>query len=122
MITGIFIENVPFIKVILGWERSIQSPAVVLDTGFTGDLQITTKIAKELNLIPIGASKIKLANGQIVNVPIANAIASMEGMVKNIQVLIVDGMPLVGINFLSKFSYKAIVDCRYKKVLLERVI
>ncbi len=38
-----------------------------------------------------------------------------------IDVLISDSMPLAGISFLTKFNYKAIVDCRFKTVNLERV-
>ena len=49
------------------------------------------------------------------------AIAGMEGASNYIQVLISDSMPLVGISFLSKFNYKAAVDCKHKTVMLERV-
>jgi len=55
-----------------------------------------------------------------VQVPIALAIASMEGAVNNIQVLISKSMPLAGISFLTKFSYKAIVDCKKRTVVLEK--
>ncbi|HCP08359.1 MAG TPA: hypothetical protein DIT25_00995 [Candidatus Moranbacteria bacterium] len=121
MISGIFHENTPFIKVVIGWGQSVHAPLVILDTGFTGDLQVTPEIAKELNLDVIGVTKTQIANGQIIEVPVALAIAAMEGLTSHIQVLISDSMPLVGISFLSKFSYKAAVDCKYKTVTLERV-
>lgn len=122
MIEGVFVENMPFIRVVLGWGRSVQAPFVILDTGFTGDLQVTPKIAKELGLVPSGVTPVRLANNQIIDVPTALAVAAMEGAIKHVQILIVNSMPLAGISFLSKFLYKAIVNCKYKTIVLERVI
>lgn len=122
MLSGIFSGDIPFIKVVVGWGQSVQAPYVVLDTGFTGDLQVTPKIAYELGLHVTGVTKAQIANGQTVDVPVALAIAAMEGARNYIQVLISDSMPLAGISFLSKFGYKATVDCKYKTVTLERMI
>lgn len=121
MVSGVFVENIPFIRVIVGWGQSVQTPFVILDTGFTGDLQVTPKIAIELGLQVIGVTRTQIANGQIIQVPVALAIASMEGAANYIQVLIAESMPLAGISFLTKFGYKAIVDCKYRAVTLERV-
>lgn len=120
MVQGVFVDNTPFIKVILGWGQSVQAPFVILDTGFTGDLQVTPDIANELGLKVTGVTKTQIANGQIVDIPVALAIAAMEGVENYIQVLIADSMPLAGISFLSKFGYKAIVDCKYNTVALEK--
>lgn len=122
MVNGVFVENIPLIKVIVAWGQSVQAPFVILDTGFTGDLQVTPKIARELGLRVVGVTKTQIANGQIIEVPVALAIAAIEGAVNYIQVLISESMPLAGISFLSKFGYKAIVDCKYRRVILERVI
>ncbi len=122
MLNGVFAGDIPFIKVVVGWGRSVQAPYVVLDTGFTGDLQVTPKIARELGLRVVGITKAQIANGQTVDVPVALAIAAMEGARNYIQVLISDSMPLAGISFLSKFGYKATVDCKYKTVILEKMI
>ena len=121
MVKGVFVENIPLIKVVVVWGQSVQAPFVVLDTGFSGDLQVTPKIATELGLQVAGVTKTQIANGQTVEVPVALAFASMEGVVRYIQVLISESMPLVGISFLSKFSYKATVDCKYRAVMLESV-
>ncbi len=121
MISGVFVENIPFIKIVVGWGQSVQAPFVVLDTGFTGDLQVTQKIARELGLQVVGVTKTQIANGQIIEVPVALAIAAMEGVENYIQVLISESMPLAGISFLSKFGYKASIDCKYKTVVLERM-
>lgn len=68
MVSGVFVENIPFIKVVIGWGQSVQAPFVVLDTGFTGDLQVTPKIAIELGLQVIGVTRTQIANGQIIQV------------------------------------------------------
>ncbi len=99
----------------------MQAPFVILDTGFTGDLQVTPKIARELGLQVVGVIKTQIANGDVIEVPVALAIAAMEGAENYIQVLISDSMPLAGIGFLSKFGYKAIIDCKYRNIALERV-
>lgn len=122
MVSGVFVGNIPFIKVVLGWGQSVQTPFVVLDTGFTGDLQVTQKIATELGLQVVGVTKTQIANGQVIEVPVALAIAAMEEAANYIQVLISESMPLAGISFLSKFGYKATVDCKYRIVALERMI
>lgn len=122
MINGVFVENTPFIKVIVASGQSVQAPFVILDTGFTGDLQVTPAIANELGLKVVGITKTQIANGQIIETPVALAIAAMEGTVKNIQVLISESMPLAGISFLSKFNYKAILNCKHKTVALDRVL
>ena len=121
MVNGVFVGNTPFIKVIVGWGQSVQTPSVILDTGFTGDLQVTPKIANELGLKVTGVTKTQIANGQVIDVPVALAIAAMEGAVNFIQVLISNSAPLAGISFLSKFNYKATLDCRHKTIALERM-
>lgn len=119
MIKGVFLDNVPYIQIVLAW-RAIQNAFFVLDTGFTGDLQLTPKLAKELGLRVAGITPVRIANGQIVEVPTALAVAAMEGATNYVEVLISDGMPLAGISFLSKFLYKAEIDCKYRTVILEK--
>ncbi len=120
MIQGAFVENMPLIKIDLAWGQTVQAPFVILDTGFTGDIQITPEMANELGLTVSGVTKTRIANGDIVTVPTALAIAAMEGLRKSIQVLIANSPPLAGISFLTKFSYKAIIDCKYRTVMLQR--
>lgn len=122
MVRGVFYENIPLIKILVAWGQSVYDPFVVLDTGFTGDLQVTPKIARELGLQVTAVTPTRIANGDIVQVPTALAIASMEGANNYIQVLISESMPLAGISFLTKFNYKAIVDCKYRTVALEKAV
>ena len=123
MINGEFIkENVPIVKAMIAWKQATKETFFLLDTGFTGDMQVTPGMAKELGLEVTGAITTKIANGEILAVPTASALSLMEGITKNIQVLISRGVPLMGISFLSKFDYKAIVDCKNKTVALKRVL
>jgi len=119
MVRGEFYGDIPLIKIIVAWDRAVQSPYFILDTGFTGDLQVTPKIALELGLKITGVTRARIANGDVVSVPVALALASMEGATNFINVLISESMPLAGISFLTKFGYKATVDCKYRTVILE---
>lgn len=121
MIKGFFNGNVPLFNVIVGWGQSAQAPFIILDTGFTGDLQVTPRLAKELGLSVTSAEKMRVADGRVVEVPTALAFVEMEGRKKYVQVLISEGSSLAGINLLSKFHYKAIVNCEHKTVELEKV-
>jgi predicted aspartyl protease len=121
MVQGTFTIDTPIIEVTVAWGSSIQTPFFILDTGFTGDLQVTPAIAVDLGLIIQGVTPMRIANGQTVDVLTANALAEMEGSVSFVQILISDSPPLAGISFLTKFNYKATVDCKNKTVMLERV-
>lgn len=122
MAKGFFIENTPFIKVKIGYGKSVQDPVAILDTGFSGDLQINKQIADRLGIEPIGAIPVKIANGQVIIVETALAVAQMEGETAAVDIIISDGMPLVGMEFLMKFDYKLELDCKNKQVELERVL
>jgi len=120
MITGVFDENTPLFNVVVAWGRAVQSQFVVLDTGFTGDLQVTPQMAKDLGLAVASVTRMKDANGEVKEKPTALAFATMEGETETIDVLISESDPLAGISFLSKFGYKATVDCKYRTVQLEK--
>ena len=105
----------------VGSDRAIQTPNFILDTGFTGDIQVTKKVAQDLGLEITGITQTTIANGQTISVKTALAYSTMEGVKRIVNILISENMPLVGINFLKKFNYKAIVDCKNKTVALKRV-
>lgn len=122
MIEGYFDGNVPVVGVTVGSGDVAHVHSVVLDTGFTGDLQITPQLAQDLNLTILLAEKMKVADGRIVIVPTAFAFIELEGIKKYVRVLISESMSLMGISLLSRFQYKAVVDCKYKTVVLEKSI
>ena len=120
MIKGKFIDNdKPVVPAGIAWEQTAQNSYFILDTGFTGDLVVTPEIAKDLGLEISGMIPAHIAADKIVELPTATAIAVMEGKKLYVTVFISKGWPLLGISFLQKFNYKAIVDCKYKEVLLE---
>ncbi len=122
MVEGIFVESdKPMISAVIAWNQSVQSPHFILDTGFTGDLVVTPQVAHDLGLEVTSIIPAQLAGNKIVNLPTATAIAVMEGQRLYVTVFISDGWPLLGISFMQKFNYKAIVDCKNKKVRLEVV-
>ena len=120
MVKGRFIGNAPVVSMDVGWHHAMKHPVVILDTGFSGDLQLTPKLADELGLEPIAVARMKIANGQIIEMPTALALVIMEGEAHYVQVQISNSFPLLGINFLTQFSYKAIVNCKNKEVILEK--
>ena len=122
MVHGEFYENIPLIKIIVAWGQAVQTPYFILDTGFTGDLQVTPQIARELGLRVTGVAQAKIANGDVINVPIALALASMEGVTSHVNVLISESMPLAGISFLTHFEYEAIVDCNNRTISLKSLV
>ncbi len=120
MIRGTFVDgDKPVVPAGVAWEQVAQNPYFILDTGFTGDLMVTPEIAKDLGLETTGMVSANLASNKIVHLPTATAIAVMEGVSLYVTVSIAEGWPLLGISFLQKFGYKAIVDCRRKTVSLE---
>ena len=118
MVHGSFVQNVPFVPVTVAYNHAVQTAFFILDTGFTGDLQVTPKIAQELGLKVSGVTQSRIANGQIVAVPTAIAVAAMQGAAQIVQVLISNSMPLAGISLLTKFGYTAVVDCKNRTVAL----
>ncbi len=121
MVLGKIVENTPFVKVTVGYGTSVQKPVAILDTGFTGDLQVSPTIADQLELEPIGVARAKVAGGQSIKVMSAMAVAKMEEETRVIEVLISEGMPMIGMSFLSKFGYEARINYKNKKVVLEMV-
>ena len=120
MVQGVFLENVPYVRIALAWGSFIKNYWFILDTGFTGDLQVPTSFAKELALTPSSIVPTTIANGETVQVPHALAIAALEGTTKYVQVGISNGSALLGINFLTKFGYRAVVNCKYRTITLDK--
>jgi predicted aspartyl protease len=122
MAHAVFDDNTPLVQISIGWEYAIQSQFFILDTGFTGDIQLTPKMAQELGLEVISVAPMEIANGEVADMPVALGVALIDGQQKAMEVLISKGAPLAGIGFLSKFNYKVTLDCRRKTIKLEKVL
>lgn len=125
MIRGKFLgerQDTPVIKVAISNDLIIRTLVVILDTGFTSDLKIPPEIADELGLEEVTFTAVRIADNRKVHVPVSVALCAMEGIFKDVEIIISEGPPAAGIGFLSKFSYKAILDCKNKTVILETVL
>ena len=120
MITGKFVGDTPFIQVTVLGKDNFQSPFFVLDTGFSGDLQITPQIASDLELRLDSEINARVADGSVIEVPTTLTMAEMEGSINDVEVFVSHGMLLAGISFLTKFGYTAVVDCAYRTVTLKK--
>ena len=119
MTTGKFFGNVPYIPIMLVNGAAIQCPFFALDTGFTGDLLITSKMAKEIGVMPQGVTPIQIAGGATINLEFGTSLAMLNDEPKEIQVLIAGGMPLAGIDLFTKFGCRISVDCVNRTVEVE---
>lgn len=120
MIRGFFVGNVPIIRILVSWEGAKIDTEFILDTGFSGDMQITPDIARHLNISPGTTESIRLASGQICGMQAGVIEVHAEGFIEYAEANISESSPLAGIGFLSKFGYKAIIDCKNKTVALEK--
>ncbi len=122
MVEGKFQTNdipVPMVPAVISWDGGVQTPFFILDTGFTGDIAVTAEMATDLGLNFDTVSPMKTATGAIELMSTATAFATMEGETLYVTAILVKGKPLLGISFMQKFQYKAIVDCKNLKVWME---
>ena len=123
MIEGFFLphaRNVPVVPLIVGSGDKLASAFFVLDTGFTGDLKVNKYTAGLLGLTIVGSETMTTATGHMMTVPVAIGQIVMQGVRKDVSVLIEDGSQLAGIGLLTKFGFKVEVDCRHRTVTLTK--
>lgn len=121
MVEGKFFSTelpAPMVPAHISWDGGVQTPFFILDTGFTGDIAVTEELAIDLGLKFDGVSPRQTATGKIEYMSTVTAFATMEGEPLYVTAILVKGKPLLGISFMQKFSYKAIVDCKNLKVAL----
>ncbi len=114
-------HQLPYVPTILSWDSLVQTPSFVLDTGFSGELAVTPQLAVDLGLNFDSVMTLNVANGSSDQFRTANVFATMEGQTLYMTaVLIPKGKrPLLGIKFMEKFKYTAIVDCHHKTAVLQ---
>jgi predicted aspartyl protease len=125
MIYGTFYQNnfpnIPFVDILIGWGQSIQQHTFILDTGFSGELKVTETMAKDLGLETIGVVPMGMINNQTQEFPAALALVDMEGAKERVTVVIGEGLPVLGIGTLTRFGYKACIDCKHRTVSLQKM-
>lgn len=94
--------GIPVIDVTFNGQRQFE---MLLDTG-ASQTTITTEMAQALGVVPIDTHKAQIANGDIVEFPVGQ-VASMsvgDAMVREPQVSITEGDPLLGQNFFGDYD------------------
>ncbi len=105
MIHGGIYNNRPLISLSVGWKLKAQEVTALIDTGFTGELKISKKEATELGVETTHTELVTLADESTVGMSAGLAQVSMEDTQKTIEVLISNGMPIIGVGLLKKFGY-----------------
>jgi len=119
MLQGKFVGEYPFIQILIASGDAAQKRYFLLDTGFSGYLCINFAIAKELNIKADNVKTIRLAHGENTKVQSGAIQAVLENKIGDVEVLISDSLPLVGIKFLSLFGCKLTMDCKNRNLFLE---
>jgi clan AA aspartic protease len=122
MIKGVVYNNRPLISVVIGgWSLgAVQEVVALVDTGFTGELKASPKTTTELGLQPDHTERIRLGDNKEVFMPASLALVSMEGTVNVVNVLIAEGMTIVGVGLLRRFGYAFNIDFRYNSLVLQK--
>lgn len=122
MIKGIIYENRPLIRIAVSSSLGVQEIMALVDTGFTGELKLSQKIASELGLKVTHAEPVTLANEETITMQASLAEVAMEGIKNTVNVLIDAGLlPIVGLGLLRCFGYKKLnFDFDYNILTLER--
>ena len=120
---GYFIANnrIPKLDIIVAWAQGAQILRSLIDTGFTGALAVPTNIARELGLQVKGIEDVTYGDGSIKPTPTALAVAVLaDGTKKVVNVLITEGSPAIGVQFLMDYELK--MNFKYYTIDLERSI
>lgn len=119
MLRGKFVGDYPFITITIASRDFVEERLFILDTGFSGFLWIGRAWAKELKLETDTIATVMLADSRQTDVQKSSVKAILENRFANVEVLISDSLPLVGIKFLSLFSCKLTMDCKNRILFLE---
>jgi len=120
MLRGIVHENKPLVSLIVGWHLGVQEIVALVDTGFTGELKIPPSKVPELGLQITHTEPICLANNKVANMRASIVSVSMEGAVNVVDVLVDDGIPIIGVGLLKRFGYILNIDFKYDFLTLEK--
>ena len=120
MLTGQIIDNRPVIQVVVGWKLNVQDLLALVDTGFTGELKVSPNIAQELGLETTDVRTVSLGDGKPTVWGSGLATVSMEGVQKEVSVLIGDGPTIIGVSLLRNFGYTLTMDFQSDTFFLQK--
>ena len=120
MIRGVIHNNRPLISLIVGWNLGVQEIIALVDTGFTGELKVSPAVASQLGLQTTHTEPVRLADENTVNMPASLALVSMEGVRNVVNVLIAQGIPIIGVGLLRRFGYALNIEFKYNSLILQK--
>ena len=106
MITGMVNADIEAViqLVVVGPNRQQRTVDAVIDTGFSGDLTLSTAVIASLSLTWLGRELGILADGSTDLFDVYSAVVLWDGQPRSIEVEAADTQPLVGMNLLHRHS------------------
>jgi|SRR3989344_4541389 len=120
MIKGVVHNDRPLISLIVGWRLGVQEIVALVDTGFIGELKISSEKAVELGLQTTHTEPVMLANENTINMPASLAVVAMEDLEKVVNVLIGQGQPTIGVGLLRRFGYGLHINFKRDSLILRK--
>ncbi len=103
MIVGQFSAGHPRVHLALAGEDGVLTFEFIVDTGFEGDATLPGHLAGRLGGEPAGFRRRALAGGSIGNLPFYEARLNWEDADRVVEVLILEGQPLIGTTLMEGF-------------------
>ena len=107
MTTGEWRDGFPRLRLILAVERGPLGVEFVVDTGFNGDIALPEVFVAELGLLPTGAHYVELAGGFRQRCFSYEIMLEWEDEERLVEVLTLDGNPLIGNGLWQGFLLQA---------------
>ena len=106
MITGMVNADIEAViqLVVVGPNRQQRTVDPVIDTGFSGDLTLSTAVIASLSLTWLGRELGILADGSTDLFDVYSAVVLWDGQQRSIEVEAANTQPLVGMNLLHRHS------------------
>lgn len=120
MVKGLVYKNRPIIKLTIAKGLKAQKVVALVDTGFTGELKISSKEAMDLEIIPDHFNRVELADGKTIIMFAGLAEVSMENVKNSVEVLISNGIPTIGVGLLRIFNYNLNIDFKNDFLTLQK--
>jgi len=121
MIKGVLAkDHRPYVDIVIGWEQGVQRLAVLVDTGFNGELKVPRETVRDLGLEITHVIAVLRADGTRVKLPAGLAYVSLENITKEINVIIAGSIPTIGTKLLNNFGYKLTIGFTSREVLLQK--
>lgn len=118
MIKGELEDNRPYVTVPIRWGEKVQEIPALIDTGFDGDIRVSSKDANDLNLILDHVQVFEFADGSTKDVPASIGYSDFNGMMASLNIAILDGGPTIGMGFLKKFNATLTVNLKQRSVTI----